>query len=276
MSARAADTLNVEYFHPGNVLLFADHLYRQGDYRRAIGEYQRYLFGFDAPPSNADEVWFRVARGYRRTGDFDRAIEYFLLIPTRPGSALVPEALLQTAYCRYLADDFRGSRDFLAAHAAELSAVRTGERSRQLASVDCMMEGRWQAAAGFLADTADRDAFTRELRVFADAARRRPGKSMALAGIYSTVLPGLGKLYCGRPFDALSSFTSTAILGWEAYTGFHDDGPGSAKGWIFAAIGGIFYLGNIYGSVVAADIYNEEVEMKLIDKIRLRVNAYFD
>jgi TM2 domain-containing membrane protein YozV len=138
------------------------------------------------------------------------------------------------------------------------------------------MEGLWDEAAGFLADTAGRDTFTRELLNFTIEARRLPRKNPAWAGIYSAVIPGLGKLYCRRPFDALSSFTSTAILGWEAYSGFHDDGLGSVKGWIFSAIGGIFYLGNIYGSLVAADIYNEEIEDKLVNKIRFRVHANFD
>ena len=33
-----------DYYSPENVRKFADFLYEQGDYLRAIGEYQRYLF----------------------------------------------------------------------------------------------------------------------------------------------------------------------------------------------------------------------------------------
>ena len=34
----------LDYYSPENVHKFADFLYEQGDYLRAAGEYQRYLF----------------------------------------------------------------------------------------------------------------------------------------------------------------------------------------------------------------------------------------
>ncbi|MEJ2567876.1 MAG: hypothetical protein P8Z50_03225 [candidate division WOR-3 bacterium] len=65
---------------------------------------------------------------------------------------------------------------------------------------------------------------------------------------------------------------TVGITGWQAYEGFKADGVHSVKGWIFGVVGGIFYLGNIYGSVVAADIYNEEQEVFF----RLSVNKYLN
>lgn len=270
------DSLTVDYFRPDQVLRFADHLYHQGDYRRAAGEFQRYLFSFDSLPANADTVYFRIARCYRRTGTYDRAIDYYQRVRDLPDSKLSHDALFQTGFCQYLAAEYDSSRASLVSCASGPADPGIQLKARQLTAVDFMLEGYWDKARRVLVDPADRDSFTGELAAFLVEYEHLPRKSPVLAAGYSAVIPGLGKLYCRRPFDALSSFTSIAILGWQAYDGFHDDGKGSVKGWIFSVVGGIFYLGNIYGSVVAADLHNEEGELLLVKKVQVRVNAHFD
>jgi tetratricopeptide (TPR) repeat protein len=221
-------------------------------------------------------VYFRIGRCYRRTGVFDRALEYYGRVRNLPASPLAAGALFQTAFCQYLKGDYDSSLIVLRQDQTDPSMAGFQAPCGELRCVDLMMQGQWPEAREALGVITDRDPFTAELEDFLAAKDRLPRKNMALAGVYSAVVPGLGKLYCRRPLDALSSFTSIGILGWQAYDGFHDDGPGSVKGWIFSVIGGIFYLGNVYGSVVAADLYNEEGELMLIQKVQVRVNAYFD
>jgi hypothetical protein len=36
------------------------------------------------------------------------------------------------------------------------------------------------------------------------------------------------------------------------------------RGWIFGSIGAVFYAGNIYGSTVAARVYNHQLEVSLL------------
>ena len=67
------------------------------------------------------------------------------------------------------------------------------------------------------------------------------------------------------------------LLSWlehslgRAYDGYSDKGTRSVKGWIYGTIGTIFYLGNIYGSVVAVRIQNERLENDLLKRIEINV-----
>ena len=61
------------------------------------------------------------------------------------------------------------------------------------------------------------------------------------------------------------------VLGWGAYDGFSENGVSSRKGWTLGTIGGIFYLGNIYGSVVAAQRHNQRTEAAFLATIPLDI-----
>ena len=84
-------------------------------------------------------------------------------------------------------------------------------------------------------------------------------RSPFLAGFLSTIVPGAGRLYIGRVGDAFTSLLLVGLTGWQTYEGFRRDGIASAKGWTLGTLGSIFYVGNIYGSVISARIYNREI-----------------
>ena len=84
------------------------------------------------------------------------------------------------------------------------------------------------------------------------------------AGLLSTLIPGLGKMYTGDVYDGLFSFCVIGLLGGMAAWSFYEEGKQSVKGWIYSSIGGIFYLGNIYGSVVSA----QKQDADIIEKVR--------
>jgi TM2 domain-containing membrane protein YozV len=121
-------------------------------------------------------------------------------------------------------------------------------------------------------DAAHTSFSMRKLLTFLEKGENLPRKSAFVSGMFSTVIPGAGKFYCGRPMDGIHSLITVGITGWQAYEGFSEDGSHSVKGWIFGVLGGIFYLGNIYGSVVAADIYNQEQDVIF----KISVNKYLN
>ena len=86
-----------------------------------------------------------------------------------------------------------------------------------------------------------------------------PRKSPGVAGVLSATAPGLGKVYSGRPLEGLYAMLTVGFMGWLGYEGFRGDGLGSLKGWVFGPVAGVFYLGNVYGSVVAAQVENRRV-----------------
>jgi len=96
-------------------------------------------------------------------------------------------------------------------------------------------------------------------------------KSPALAGLFSSIIPGMGKIYSGRINDGLYSFFVIGLTAWQAYDGFNRDGNNSIKGWIYGTLGATFYLGNIYGSIVSVKLYNKKLEDNLINQIHVNL-----
>lgn len=83
-------------------------------------------------------------------------------------------------------------------------------------------------------------------------------KSPALAGISSAVIPGLGKAYTGKTGQGISSFLICAVLGVQAWEAYSKSSWRSPYFFLYSGLFGIFYTGNIYGSIHAARNYNNE------------------
>jgi hypothetical protein len=90
-----------------------------------------------------------------------------------------------------------------------------------------------------------------------------PYRSPFLAGLLSTVFPGLGRVYTGEYGDAFSSLLLSGIFGFLGYSNFKDGY--TTRGVIFSSLATFFYGGNIYGSVVSADLYNKD-QKERVDK----------
>ena len=97
----------VDYYSPENMLKFADYLYQDGDYMRAAGEYQRYLFH---SPQNADSTLYRIGLCYRLAGNIKRAVDTFRKIDD---SSFRFAASYQIAYSYFLSSQYEKSNQFL-------------------------------------------------------------------------------------------------------------------------------------------------------------------
>jgi tetratricopeptide (TPR) repeat protein len=272
-AAARADSVD-QYFSPENIYRFADFLYNTGDYMRAVPEYLRYLFIHDSLPGNADSVYFKIGRCFRLSGNHNAAIRYFDKIKDQfQESQLIVRSAYETACALHQCGKFESSNILLEKMTNLEEYASPVERFRMLEAANYLELMDWESAAGVFDGSSGPDTVAQQMLSFARDGAHLPHKLPVLAGFYSALIPGAGKIYCHRPFDALQSFLTIGVLGWQTYSGFDKDGVGSAKGWIFGVIGGVFYIGNIYGSIVAADIYNEEQQEKLLTKIRVYINA---
>jgi hypothetical protein len=61
------------------------------------------------------------------------------------------------------------------------------------------------------------------------------------------------------------------LFGYLAYDGFHDDRESSVRGWVFGTLGFGFYSGSIYGSALAARLYNRKTADDLIGGIEFDI-----
>jgi tetratricopeptide (TPR) repeat protein len=260
-----------EYFKPLNIRRFADYLFEEEQYIKAAGEYGRYLFAKDSFPQNADSIFFRIALCYRRKKDYKNSINYFRKISHKyPESHLLETSYLEIGTCYSLMDSFALSNEILKSSQPKDSTLKN--RAGELISLNYMQNKQWNEARKSLNFRASNK---KQLFSLIEKGENLPKKNKLVSGLFSAVIPGSGKLYCNRPADAFHSFTTVSLTCWQAYEGFEEDGIHSVKGWIFGVLGGLLYLGNIYGSVVAADIYNEEQEIMFKLSVKKYLNENF-
>lgn len=262
---------STEYFKPANIRRFADYLFGEEQYIKAAGEYGRYLFMEDSFPQNADSIFFRIALCYRLDKNYKNSINYFRKIADEyPESPLLEDSYLEIGTCYSLQDSFELSNKILESFFLEKPTEKS--RAGELIALNHMQTKEWDKAREFLNSPVSNK---KQLFSLLEKGENLPKKNKFASGLFSAVIPGSGKFYCNRPADGFHSFATVSLTCWQAYEGFKEDGIHSVKGWIFGVFGGLFYLGNIYGSVVAADIYNEEQEIMFKLSVKKYLNENF-
>jgi tetratricopeptide (TPR) repeat protein len=262
---------STEYFKPANIRKFADYLFEEDQYMKAAGEYGRYLFREDSFPQNADSIFFRIALCYRLDKNYKHSIKYFRKIADKyPESPLLEDSYLEIGKCYSLMDSFELSNKILKACLPK--ELNEKNRTGELMSLNYMQTKEWDKAREFLNSS---NSSKKQLFSLLEKGENLPKKNKLASGLFSAVIPGSGKFYCNRPADGFHSFATVSLTCWQAYEGFEENGIHSVKGWIFGVFGGLLYLGNIYGSVVAADIYNEEQEIMFKLSVKKYLNENF-
>ncbi len=251
-----------DYYSPENVRKFADFLYEQGDYLRAVGEYQRYLF---YRPQESEEINYRIAVCYRFGGKSAQAIQSFeALLRTYPESQYTSRIYYQIGATHFFMDRYDQSARFLSDALPRITDRRQHAEAEQLIGLSYLRQKQWSDAGEVFRRLQGSDILRiREkaavYNIYAENGERLPTRSPFFAGVLSTVVPGAGRVYTGRFADALNTLFTVGFTGWQAYDGFQRDGLASVKGWTLGTLCGVFYVGNIYGSVISARVYNRHI-----------------
>jgi len=257
------ETKRPDYFSPPSILKFADHLYQSGDYLRAAGEYQRYLF-VENGNKRTDSVYYRMVKALYRGRDYDRCLTLLDDFRTKyRNSPLADNVPLYEAVILMTQHKYIESREKV--DGAVVS--ENGLKNKILAAG--YLYTRQYSRAREVACAAEAPVI--ELCEKLKNSESLPFKSKFLAGTLSTIIPGLGKIYCRRTADGIYSLILVGLSTWQAYDGFKDDGSESVKGWIFSGIGTAFYIGNIYGSVIAAEVYNCKVHNDYVQGLQISI-----
>lgn len=88
-----------------------------------------------------------------------------------------------------------------------------------------------------------------------------------LAGVLSAAVPGLGRIYAGKPAEGIVSFLYLAAFGFTSYDFYRGAGLRSPLFIFSATVTGVFYAGNIWGSVTAARRVNHEFHYEMDQRI---------
>ncbi|MFW6019148.1 MAG: hypothetical protein ACOCPM_01080 [Bacteroidales bacterium] len=98
-------------------------------------------------------------------------------------------------------------------------------------------------------------------------------KSPWMAGLLSAAVPGLGKVYAGKPNQGLSSFLTVGIFALQSWEAYYRQGLTAPGLYLSGAFALGYYIGNIWGSALSVKIKNQE-ELYEVDQ-RLRDDLYF-
>jgi hypothetical protein len=274
LSAQEKDI--VLYYSPSAVLDFANYLFTQKEYIRAASEYERYRFISQA---DQDSVALRIGICYSKSPQYYSTATAFLrnFIKARPKSSFLAGAgfymcysyfqLAQYDSCVSCADVFRSVQN----------PVWCEKMNFLIISSYIMLQKHSEAEQLLKLGSYPRTINAwHTIEKYSQIGESIPRKKPWIAGTMSAVLPGLGKIYAGRSIDGLFSMLLFGFMTWQSLDGFHDKGRNSSRGWFYASLGSVFYVGNIFGSALAAKVvYSQETD-ELKTNVRLQVQTIFE
>ena len=247
----------IDFNSPSNIKLFADYLFCDKDYLRAIDEYEKYLQIVED-----DSVQFKIAIGYSVINDQSNAYKKFSSI--KRTSSFYEQSKIEMLKSLYLQNI--DSSYFLYSDILIHSQSPFSNNAYRLKNTSLLL---------FKNDLPEKENFLipfeneekKSLSNFFNLKNNPPYKSEAWAGILSALIPGAGKIYTKEYGDGITAFILTGLFAYLAYTNFEHNHP--TRAWIFTAIGAGFYAGNIYGSVASAQIFNARVNFEFNEGVKL-------
>ncbi|MBI3327818.1 MAG: tetratricopeptide repeat protein [Nitrospinae bacterium] len=256
---------------PDQILSFADALFSEGDYFRAITEYKRFMFLYPNHP-RAGQVHLQIGLSYLRGQQWEDARRTFQAIAQRhPGKDVGMEAAFLTGETAYLQGHYMQAITDLRPLAEHYGQTPVAQKARYRLGWSYLRARQWSEAAQAFEAVDTASPLFPSARSLTEAIRQAedlPRKSPAMAGALSTVVPGTGHFYTGRFRDgAMALLLNGAFLvaGIEAVAA----GNEAAAGLLFF-FEAAWYAGSIYGAVNAAHKHNRDQEDRWLQGLELQ------
>jgi len=245
-----------------NLKKFADYLFCEGDYLRAIEQY-----GLLKDHSASDTTDFKMMLGYSKLGLYKESNKYFNGIDDK--SNFYSDAYLLSLKNELLIEP----KLIIASNDQSLDSIQL-KSFRKLTTISMLYEVEFNILRENFISTFDEDE-RNAVASFYDFKVDPHYKSPALAGILSAIIPGSGKMYVGEWGDGVTALVVTSLFAFLAYDNFRADH--TTRAWIFTGLGAFFYAGNIYGSIASAQIFNAKIEFEFNEGLNLflKQNNYF-
>lgn len=252
---------------------FAEQYFQKGEYYRAIGEYERFLYFFPQA-DKAELAKYRIGLSYLKAEQYERAIQaLYALIEEYGDTTYAFKSYLEIskAYVR------RNRYAMALTTLNNLITIVPDQALRDEAYYHrawvYLEMGLWNKAIESFEKVSAPNREKYKLKdTLAELEAELPlsTKNPTLAGILA-VVPGAGHLYCGRKRDALISILLNGVMIYAAYEAFDND---------LIAIGSIitvfelgFYGGNIYSAVSSAHKYNRNAKARFLDELRTKTKV---
>jgi tetratricopeptide (TPR) repeat protein len=250
------------------VLGFADYLFSQQEYFRAIGEYERFIFLY---PDNfqAPNAALRIVQCYFRGKRWQQVVEAADFFLRRyPKSSLQWEARFLKARSFGEMEKGEKARDEYWSIIADGPGRPLEAEAWYLIGLSYAKEGRWLEADEALRQVESADSLygaAKEVQQIMEEESRAKRKDPALAGFLAGILPGAGHFYCERPRDGTLALVFTGAFAYATYEAFNQGHEG--VGVALAVVTAAFYGGNIYSAVNVAHKYNDREERRQQERL---------
>jgi TolA-binding protein/TM2 domain-containing membrane protein YozV len=249
---------------------FAQKLFHENDYERAITEYKRCIFLF--PESIlSQEAALMIGHSYFKEERWSESVLSFgKFIERYPESSDIAEAYY-----------YKGAGERrLKRYEDALSSLKTIQKldseeyrdravvERALVNVD---KDNWKKAQMLFSTLHEDSDYFDSALIFSkglDNVGNMPRKSPILAGTLAACLPGAGHLYTERYRDALVAFLLNGAFIGAAYEFFDDENYSAG---IIASVFELgWYAGNIYSAVGSAHKFNRRMRDEFIEGLKIK------
>jgi len=245
---------------------FAEALYQDADYYRAVTEFKRLLhLAPDSP--HAAEAALRIGQCYLAGERWDAAAEALEAVSKEyPETSQALEASFLAAEIPYRQQSFAlaGEKFRLLSEQAVDPQVR--DQALYRLAWTQIEQTAFDQARSTLTEIASPQALA--LAEALASPRTEGRKSPALAGTLSGLLPGAGQLYTGHWRDAGLALALNAAFIAAAIEAFDNDSPVLGGILVFFELG--WYGGNIVNAVNHAQRHNRNLEQQEIHQLKKR------
>jgi hypothetical protein len=242
---------------PQNRLKFANKLFEEKDYLRAVTEYNEFL-----KTNDNDTVRFNIARSYFGMKKYSQAADNYKTLFS--SFTLQDEARFGVIKSNFFSGDFDFLRNQSLASPYYTPAYET--EIGRLVNLTYLLDKSTQFDISKVVSSFPENVQPKLM----DLIQRKINpqyKSPGTAALLSALVPGLGKIYVKEYTDGLIAFAATGLSVFLAADNFNSGH--NFKGWLFTAAGAFFYGGSILGSAAAAQVYNAGVKFNFDNELKL-------
>ncbi|HUH65819.1 MAG TPA: tetratricopeptide repeat protein [Syntrophales bacterium] len=247
---------------------FAESLFAEGDYYRAVTEYKRFIFFF---PENklSERCAYRIGESYYMAKRWQESRDAFTSFISRyPLSPMVIGALymkgMSEKELKLYNEALMSFDQIIKSKNNEFSDKAIYQSALILTELQ-----NWKKARETFASVPKDSPYSERAGAIASGISRLddlPEKSPTVAGTLAAILPGAGHLYTERPRDALVSFLLNGAFIVGAVELFRHENYVAGGIVTFFEVG--WYTGNIYSAVNSAHKYNQKVRDDFITHLK--------
>ncbi len=258
-------------YQPEEIWRFAEYLYGMEDYRRARTEYQRFIY-LSPQAVRAEEANFKIGICQQKEGRYRSAIDHFNQWEALyPQGKLIKQAKFHTGYSYFLLGNYERAIYIFTRLRSEVKPEAWKSKLDYMIGWAWLRKKDWQKASltfkKMVNSPSDQSQLSnlKEIATLTQRGESLPRRNPALAGLFSSLLPGSGRAYCRRFGDAFYSFMLIAGTAYASrYYYLHQH---STQSLIYGSMSLFFYAGDIYGSIKGANIFNSETQNRLLNQI---------